>query len=229
MAAMLVGLGTAFWLGIQTAISPCPMATNIAAVSFIGRRVGSPRRVLLSGLLYALGRVLAYVALAFLLVSSLLASSTVSAWLQRHMYQLLGPVLILIAMFLLEMLTFGFSGSGVGEKVQQRVEKLGIWAALPLGVLFALSFCPLSAILYFGGLIPVAVELNSAVALPALYGVGTALPVIVFAVLIAYSAESVGKAFNMVARFEWWARRITGAVFLAVGIYFSLRFSFGWL
>ncbi len=227
MTTFLVGVGTAFWLGLQTAISPCPMATNIAAVSFIGRRVGSPRQVLLSGILYALGRTLTYVALAVLLLSSVLASSDVSTFLQRHMYKLLGPILILVAMFLLEMIRFSFSGTGVGEKMQKRVEALGIWGALLLGVLFAVSFCPFSAVLFFGGLIPVALECNSSVALPSIFGVGTALPVVGFAVLIAFSAESVGKAFNMITQFEWWARRITGVIFLVVGILFSLEYCFG--
>ena len=227
MTVFLIGMGTAFWLGLQTAISPCPMATNIAAVSFIGRRVGSPRQVLLSGVLYALGRTLTYVALAALLLSSVLASSQMSTFLQRHIHKLLGPILIVVAMFLLEMISFSFSGAGMGQKMQKRVEAMGIWGALLLGVLFAVSFCPFSAVLFFGGLIPVALECNSPIALPSVFGVGTALPVIGFAALIAFSAESVGKAFNAVTQFEWWARRITGVIFLVVGVLFSLEYCFG--
>ncbi len=219
-------VASALWLGIQTAVSPCPMAANIAAVSFVGRRVGRPGQALFAGLLYALGRTLVYVTLAVLLAGSLLAISPVSTSLQKYMPQLLGPILILIGMFMLEMIRLGFSGPGVSENMQKRVERMGIWGALPLGVLLAAAFCPLPAALFFGGLIPLAVECNSRIALPLLYGVGTALPVVGFAVVVAYSAQSVGKAFNLVTRFEWWFRRIAGVVFLVVGIFFSLEFCF---
>ena len=178
MDAFLVGLGTAFVLGLQTAISPCPMATNIAAVSFVGRRVGSSRQVLLAGLLYALGRTLAYVALAALLLGSLFSVTAVSMFLQQRMYQLLGPILIVVAMFLLDLIRINSAGIGMGEKMQKRVEDAGIWGCVDAGVLFAVSFCPLSAALFFGGLIPVAVQCDSPVTLPAIYGIGTALPVV---------------------------------------------------
>ena len=221
-----IGIGLALWLGILTSISPCPLATNVAAISYISRRVGNTRQVFLTGLLYTLGRTLAYLALGALLVAAVLSVPQLSMFLQKYMNKLLGPILILVAMFLLELISFRFSGSGVSERMQKWVDALGIWGALLLGVVFALSFCPVSAALFFGNLIPLSIKVNSAVALPSVYGVGTALPVLVFAVLIAFSAQSVGKAFNRLAQIEWWARRITGAVFLVVGIYYTLKYIF---
>ena len=217
----------ALWLGILTSISPCPLATNVAAISFIGRRVGSPRRVFLSGILYALGRTLAYLALGVLLVASVLSVPELSMFLQRYMNKLLGPLLIVVAMFLLDLLSFSLPGSGVSESMQKRLDALGLWGALPLGMLFALTFCPVSAALYFGSLIPLSVKAQSSVLLPSIYGLGTALPALVFAVLVAVSARSVGKAFNALSKVEWWARRVTGALFLGVGVYYSLKFIFG--
>jgi sulfite exporter TauE/SafE len=231
MGELAIGVASAFWLGIQTAIAPCPMATNVAAISFIGRRVGSSRQVLAAGLLYTLGRALAYLALGVLLVGSVLSKSWLSMRLQEVMHMLLGPILIVVAMFMLDLIQFSFSGPGVSEKMQKRIEAAGIWAALFLGILFAVSFCPFSAALFFLGLIPVAIECNSPIVLPATYGVATALPVFAFAFLIAFSAQSVGKAFNVLTQVEWWARRIAGVIFLVVGIFFSLVYCFGitWL
>jgi cytochrome c biogenesis protein CcdA len=226
-AASLVAVASAFWLGVLTSISPCPLATNIAAISFIGRRVGSPRRVFFSGLLYALGRTLAYLALGVLLVASVLSVPELSMFLQRYMNKLLGPLLIVVAMFLLDLLSFSLPGSGVSQSMQERLDALGLWGALPLGMLFALTFCPVSAALYFGSLIPLSVKAQSSVVLPSVYGVGTALPTLVFAGLVAVSAHSVGKAFNALTKVEWWARRITGVLFLGVGLYYSLKFIFG--
>jgi len=227
MSDFLIGVVTAFWLGFLTSISPCPLATNIAAISFVGRRVGSPWKVFLTGLLYTLGRMLTYLGLGVALVSSLLSAPYVSHLLQKYMNQLLGPLLILVGMVLLELLALNLSAGGIGEKLQKRVESMGMAGALLLGVVFALTFCPVSAALFFGSLIPVAVKVGSGVVLPAVFGAATGLPVLVFAVLIALGAKSLGKAFNRVSGFEKWARRITGTVFILVGIYYSLTQVFG--
>lgn len=225
-AASLVAVASALWLGVLTSISPCPLATNIAAISFIGRRVESPRKVFLSGLLYALGRTLSYLVLGVLLVASVLSVPELSMFLQRYMNKLLGPLLIVVAMFLLDLLSFSLPGAGVSESMQKRLDALGLWGALPLGMLFALTFCPVSAALYFGSLIPLAVKVQSSVLLPSVYGVGTALPALLFAVLVAVSVRSVGRVFKTLSKVDWWARRITGVLFLGIGFYYCLKFIF---
>ncbi|MBN2083486.1 sulfite exporter TauE/SafE family protein [bacterium] len=217
----------ALWLGVLTSISPCPLATNIAAISYIGRRVERPALVLLTGLLYTLGRTLVYVALAVLIVASLLAIPQVSAFLRHYMDLVLGPLLIIVGMFLLELISFSKSGGGISPGLQAKVDRAGVWGGLLLGMLFALSFCPTSAALFFGSLISLATDHNSRVVLPLLYGVGTAVPVVVFAVIIALGAQYLSKAFNVLSQIELWARRITGAVFLLVGIFYCLRYAFG--
>jgi len=222
---------TALWLGILTSISPCPLATNIAAISFIGKRIGSIRAMLLSGLVYTAGRMLTYVVLAFIIVRAMLSIPVVSMFLQTYMNKLLGPVLIVAGMFLLELLTVSFPGMGMSEKSQQRFEKSGILGAGLLGMLFALTFCPVSAALFFGSLIPLSLHsaylAQSSILYPSLYGIGTALPVIVFAFIVSFSVHSVGRIFTLIQKFERYARRITGIVFILVGIYYTLRFIFG--
>jgi len=216
MHEFLLGVLSALWLGILTSISPCPLATNIAAVSFIGRRVGQTRVVFLTGLLYMLGRMLTYVVLGILLVTSVLSIPQVSHILQKYMNKVLGPILIFVGMILLELIRVNISGSGLSEKMQKRVEAGGIWGAGLLGVVFALSFCPISAALFFGSLLPLSVKYKSGFALPALYGLGTGLPVFLFAVLMAFGAQSVAKAFNRLTQLEWWVRRITGGIFILI-------------
>jgi len=227
MGEWLLGVGSAIWLGILTSISPCPLATNITAISFVGQRVGRPIRVLCAGLLYTAGRALTYAVLGALLVTSLLSAPSVSLTLQRIMNQLLGLIMILVGMVLLGLLRLNLPGGGVSERMQRRVERWGIWGALLLGILFALAFCPLSATLFFGSLIPLAIKNGSTVLMPSLYGAGTALPVIVFALLIAIGAHSIGRAFDRLRQFEQWARRVTGVVFIGVGIYLSLVHIYG--
>jgi cytochrome c biogenesis protein CcdA len=221
-----LGIAAALGLGLQTAISPCPLTMNIAAISYIGRRVASPRQVFLAGLLYTLGQTLVYVALATALATGLLRAPRLSIFLQRYMDELLGPILIIVAAFLLELIRVNVRGMGVSDTMQQRVDRLGIWGAGLLGIVFALAFCPVSAAYFFGGLIPLCLKLDSPAMLPCAYGIGMALPVVLFAGLIALGARSVGKAFNALAKIEWWARRLTGVLFLLVGIWYSLRFIF---
>jgi len=223
----LLAIGTALWLGILTSISPCPLTTNIAAISFIGRRVGSTPRVLASGLLYTIGRILTYVGLGTLIVMSLLSIPEISMLLQKYMNKLLGPILILVGMFLLELITLRPGKGAVGSGLQTRAESSGVWGALLLGMVFSLSFCPVSAALFFGSLIPLAVSNDSQLVLPAVYGIGTGLPVLLSALVIAFSAKSLGRVFNRLSQIELWGRRITGGVFILAGIYYCLRFIFG--
>jgi cytochrome c-type biogenesis protein len=222
MSEFTLAIATAFWLGILTSISPCPLATNIAAISFVGRKVGSPGSVFLAGTLYTLGRALTYAVLGAFLVSSLLSAPSISHALQKYMNLVLGPVLILVGMVLLELISFGWGGAGVSNNLQKRVEAMGPWGAGLLGILFALSFCPTSAALFFGSLLPLAIQQDSGILLPLSFGTATGLPVLLFALLIALGANRVAHTYNLIVSFEGWARRITGILFILTGIYFSL-------
>lgn len=226
MTALLVAVATAFWLGVLTSISPCPLATNIAAISFVGRRVDSPRQVCMAGLLYTLGRTVVYTVLGILLTQTLLSAPMLSHRLQKVMNLAIGPILILVGMVLLELIAFNMSGKGVTEGLQKRVERMGVWGAGLLGVLFALSFCPTSAALFFGTLLTLAVKQQSGVLIPAAYGLATGLPVLVFAILIAVGTNLVARAYNQLVVIEKWARNITGGLFIVIGIYLSLKHIF---
>lgn len=243
----LLYAAAAMYLGLLTSISPCPLATNIAAISYIGRKVGSSRAVLHAGLLYTLGRCLLYVALAVTLVSTAMSVPAASVFLQKYMHVALGPVFLLLGMFLVGLITTELGGTGMTANMQTRIDAMGLWGALVLGVLFAVSFCPTSAAWFFGLIalmmgseagaitmvltrigiqLPEASLPGASVVLPTIYGVGTAVPVLLVAFLLAYSAQSVGKAYNALGKIEWWARQITGWLFIALGAYFSLKYVF---
>lgn len=225
MVELAVTAGAALWLGVLTSISPCPLATNIAAVSYIGRGVGSRGRVAWTGVLYAAGRMAAYVALGALIVGALLRAPAVSHALQKYMVRALGPFLLVAGVVLLEVLPLRLPKLAPGAATGERLARRGAAGGALLGFLFALAFCPVSAALFFGSLLPLALEARSSVLVPAIYGFGTALPVIAVAGVLAGGAESIGRHFDRLAAIERWARRMTAIVFLAVGAWFTLKYT----
>lgn len=210
---------TALILGLMTAISPCPLATNITAIGFIGRDIENRNRVFYNGLVYTLGRAVSYTVLALIIFLGV-DQFALSGIFQRYGEKIIGPLLIVIGLFMLDVLKIRFPGT---SKLTQQVEKKetkNYWDVLLLGILFALAFCPYSGVLYFGMLIPITISSASGLYLPVVFAVATGIPVIFFAWLIAYTISGVGTVYNKLKTFEIWFRRIISIVFILVGIYY---------
>ena len=224
---MIAELATAASLGLLTAISPCPLATNIAAISYLGRHAGTPGRSVRSGLAYVAGRTVCYAMLAASLTGGLLATANASAALNRWFGLLVGPMLILAGGMVLGVIpapSFGGTGARVRERLAARGDALG---GFLLGVVFALSFCPSSAALFFGSLLPLATTSRSIIAVPTVYGVSTGLPVLAFALMLAAGGHGLGKAFDRVKAIEKWLRVLAGVVLVGVGIVLCARTNLG--
>ena len=221
MTDILIGLGSALWLGILTSISPCPLATNIAAVSFLSKKIAHPFMVFVSGLAYTVGRMVAYAALGWIIISSLLSVPEVAQFLQKYMSKAVGPLLIVTGLFLLEIITIKLPGVALSQKHHNKLVESGAPGAFLLGLIFALAFCPVSAALFFGSLIPLALNSKAGTILPFIYGVGTGLPVLIFAVAIALGVTSMSHWFNKITKLEYYTRRITGVIFILAGVYYT--------
>ena len=219
---------TAFLLGLLTAISPCPLATNIAAIGFISKDIENRQRIFLNGVLYTLGRVIAYTLLGIILISILKEGASVFG-IQKAVGKwgelLLGPLLLIIGLFMLfgsrlNLPKFGFDGKVEG------LAKKGGWGAFLLGVLFAMAFCPSSGLFYFGMLIPMSVTATAGWLLPILFAVATALPVLVVAWILAFSVEKVGEFYGKMQSIQKWLNIIVGALFVIIGIYYCVTMYF---
>lgn len=209
---------SAFLLGLMTAISPCPLATNITAIGFISKDLKSQRKVFINGLVYTLGRAVSYtvIGLIFFFGASQFEFSGV---LQEWGEKLLGPLLVLIGLFMLGVLKLTIPGiSFLTEKMENKSNR-GFWGVLLLGIVFALAFCPYSGVLYFGMLIPMTVSSASGLILPLVFAIATGIPVIIFAWLIAFSVGSIGNLYNKIRVFEIWFRRVIAILFIGVGLY----------
>jgi len=219
--------GSAFWLGILTSISPCPLASNIAAVSLIGHRVEHRVWVLFSGLLYTAGRSLTYAVLGFLAVSAFAGLPKLSWFLQVWMNRGIAVLLVLTGLLLLDFLPFRLLSVSVSGESAKKLERWGLAGIFLAGALFALALCPVSAGLFFGGLVPLAVKSNSSILMPIIYGIGTGFPVVLFAVVIAFAAGRLNEVYLKVQRAEIIARKFTGWALVVIGIYIFLKYTVG--
>lgn len=217
---LLIAFGSAAWLGILTSISPCPLATNIAAVSFLSKKITHPAMVFISGLAYTLGRMVAYAVLGWIITSSLLSVPEVAQFLQKYMVKALGPLLIITGLFLLEVITIKLPGVALSQKHHNKLVESGALGAFLLGLIFALAFCPVSAALFFGSLIPLALNSKAGTLLPFIYGIGTGLPVLGFAIAIALGVKSLSCWFEKIIVLESHMRKATGTIFILVGLYY---------
>lgn len=211
---------TAFLLGIMTAISPCPLATNITALAYISKDVENRRKVFINGLLYTLGRTITYTtvgAVIFLGASKFHVSRAV----QSNGEKWIGPLLIIIGIMMLGVIKLpGTSGNSI-QRLADKVKLGNSWGSLLLGMIFALAFCPYSGVLFFGMLMPIALSQPEGMLLLPDFAIATGLPVIILSYLLAYSIGGIGKFYNNIKVFEVWFRRVVAILFLLTGLYFT--------
>jgi cytochrome c-type biogenesis protein len=213
---------TAVLLGLMTSISPCPLATNITAIGFISKDLDNRNRVFLNGLFYTLGRAITYTSIALIIYFGA-DQFRFSGFFQQYGEKIIGPLLILIGVFMLDILRIKFPGlSGLLSRMDNRKSWRFIDAVL-LGMVFALAFCPYSGVLYFGMLIPMTVANASGLYMPVLFAVATGIPVILFAWLLAYTVSGIGVVYKKIKVFELWFRRVIAVLFIGVGIYYIIR------
>jgi cytochrome c-type biogenesis protein len=209
----------------MTAISPCPLATNIAATAFISKNIGSKRKVLLSGMLYSLGRAFTYKAIGLVLYFGA-SRFHIQRFFSQNGEKYLGPLLIIIGLIMLNVIRLNFLGkTSFEERFSEKFKNKGLLGSFLLGVLFALAFCPYSGALYFGMLIPMTISSSSGLYLPLVFALGTGLPVMLFSYLLAFSAHRIGGVYQRIQIIEKYMRYIAGIVFILAGVYYVLIFA----
>jgi cytochrome c-type biogenesis protein len=216
---------SALVLGLMTAISPCPLATNITAVGFISKNIENRNHVFLSGLLYTFGRAISYTVIALVIYFGA-DQFQFSGFFQKYGQKFLGPLLILIGLFMLDVIKIKFPGFGKLASVMENKTSWNHFDIVLLGIVFALAFCPYSGVLYFGMLIPMTISSASGLYLPVVFALATGIPVIIFAWIMAYTVAGIGRAYHKVKIFEIWFRRVISILFIVVGIYYISRVYF---
>ena len=213
---------SAMVLGFMTAISPCPLATNITAIGYISKDLENRNRVFINGLLYTLGRAVTYTVIALVIYLGV-DQFKFSGFFQRYGEKFLGPLLIIIGLFMLDLIKIKFPGMNRLTSRMQKKTRWGYLDAVLLGLVFALAFCPYSGVLYFGMLVPMTVASASGLFLPIVFAIATGIPVIIFAWILAYAVSGIGSVYNRVKGFEVWFRRVVAVLFIIAGIYYIFR------
>ena len=210
----------AFALGLLTAIAPCPLATNITATAFIAKTINAKKKVIFSGILYTLGRLVSYTTLAAIVYFGA-SKFHLAKFFQGNGEKYIGFLMIFIGLLMLNVIKLNFfKGVSVSEKLTEKFKTKGLLGSFVLGVLFALAFCPYSGALYFGVLLPMTIASPETLLLPISFSIGTGVPVIFFAFIIAFSLEKLGMYFNAISKFEKWMRIFAGIVFILTGVYY---------
>ncbi len=216
-----IPLIASFFIGLMTAISPCPLATNITAIAYTSRKIGNSKHTLLVGILYTIGRMIVYIGIAAVIVWIGISTFSISITLQKYGKVLLGPLLLILGILMLNIFntSFGKSSDKI-NKIRESLSEKGFIGSLLLGMLFALAFCPISGVFYFGMLIPLALQNSDPIVIPSIFAIATGLPVIVFSLLLAFSVSKIGDVMKKVQTFEKWMRKAVAIIFISVGIYY---------
>ena len=216
---------SALVLGLMTSISPCPLATNITATAYISKNISNKKMVLLSGFMYSIGRAFSYTVIGLILYFGA-SKFYIARFFNQNGEKYLGPLLIIIGLIMLNVIKLKFLGkSSFSEKLSEKFNNKGLLGSFLIGVMFALAFCPYSAALYFGILIPMTISSADGLYLPILFAFGTGLPVILFTYLLAFAAGSLGYFFNKITKIEKAMRTVAGIVFIITGLYYVSIFA----
>lgn len=223
MGASDIGVIAAFFIGLMTAISPCPMATNVTAIAYISKKIDNGKHTLITGFIYTAGRMLTYVGLASLIVYAGLNVRVISFFLQKYGERSLGPLLIFIGLTMLNVIKLNFvRNSKRLDGLKEKLSEKGYLGSFCLGIVFALAFCPFSAVLFFGMLIPLALKFSDGILIPSVFAFATGLPVILFSFILVYSVSKLGSIMGKVQTFEKYMRHIVSIVFLLVGAHYTI-------
>ena len=216
-----IALVAAFFIGLMVAISPCPLATNITAIAYISKKINNRKNILITSVVYTLGRMFTYVSLASLIVYIGVNVQTISLFLGNYAEKILGPLLVFVGLVMLNFIRIpSFKGSPKFDKIKERLSEKGYLGSFLLGIIFALAFCPISGVLFFGMLIPLSLKLSDGLLIPSVFAFATGLPVIILSFVLAYSISKIGKIMHNLQIVEKYIRYVVAFVFILIGLYY---------
>jgi cytochrome c biogenesis protein CcdA len=215
-----------FVVGVVMAINPCNMGVDLAGIAYVSLKLDNPRGAMLSGAFYTIGRALTYAVFGLLIFAFGTSVADLAPVLQTYENLILGVSLFLIGVVMLGLLKLNFSlGTEIKPTQGENLSNKGLLGALAMGVASSIALCPCTAVVFFGLMIPLAMEANViGMSFPVFFGLGTAIPILAFAILLGMSTKVAQTYLSSIMKYEPFARKIFGAGFAIYGIYLLWQF-----
>ncbi|MCM1311332.1 MAG: sulfite exporter TauE/SafE family protein [Roseburia sp.] len=213
----------ALLLGVLVAVNPCQLAINVSALTYMSRKTEEKSKLMLKGAVYVTGRILTYTLLGWGLIYATSKGMDVDflRLLLSRGEDFLPYVLLLVGAFLLFRVFFHRHKHGSGcHHSGQAIRRSGPFGEFFLGMVLALAFCPESAIFYFGMMIPLAVSSPVGYAIPFLFAIAAAVPVLLISWGISSAVTGARNLEYRVERVQLALNLITGIIFILIGIGF---------
>lgn len=215
---------TALLLGFVNAVSHCLLATNIAAICYISKDIENKKRIFLNGVFYTLGRTVTYTTLAILLTAILRRGTDIGfiqTFVSHYGDKLMGPLFLLIGIGLLFSHKINLPGLNfhLNKQIESKAQN-GYKGSFLLGLILALFFCPTSAFIFFGILIPLATASDTGVLLPILFAIATGIPVIIATWVLAFSYQQINRFYDHIQLTGQWVKKIVSFLLILIGLYF---------
>jgi cytochrome c biogenesis protein CcdA len=217
MNEVLLSAAGCFLLGIMTTLHPCPLATNVAAISMLTGWSKKSRKALWVFVSFIAGYLISYLSLSIIIATGVLTVPILNDLLHTIFFIFLGPLLILVGMLIADLLNLNRFYEGSILRWIEKRQWSGLYA-LPMGALIAPSFCPATAAIFFGILIPMAIRLHQTLLFPALYAAGAAMPLIGISFLLYRGSSWIPSK-------KWQKRvpRIMGWIMIVIGVYLTIE------
>ncbi len=209
----------ALFFGFAGSVAPCQLTANLGSITYFGNKYMQEKLAGLEFLLYLLGKIMvfSFFGVLFWLFGNNISIDSIPVFVYTR--KLVGPLLIVMGLFFLGIIklrgSFGFRISAVVKKMAERSG--GKSGAFLFGVAFSLGFCPTMVLLFFGMVMPLALQSSYGVILPSVFALGTAFPLLVFfAIVIGFGLDR-----TILKKVKQWGRiiyKVSGAFLIILGI-----------
>lgn len=227
--AINLPLVSALLFGLMGTLAPCQLSTNVAALAFLSRGAGNTRRLWGQTLAFISGKVTVYLLVGGGVVLLSLQLNQVSETVIPVVVvarRALGPLLVIVGLFMLGLVKLPVSlGGRFSAWLENKVgHQQGMIPAYLLGVAFSFTFCPTLFWLFFGLTIPLAIASPGGVLFPGVFALGTVLPVLGLAAVIASGRVNMGAFVKRFKTANVWVQKVVGVIFIVIGLHEAILY-----
>jgi cytochrome c-type biogenesis protein len=207
----------AFLLGLLGALAPCQLSTGAAAAAWFGK--DSSQGLAWSKVsCFFVGKVIVYVGFAFVALVLFKGEMNAPALLFTTVRKLISPAMIVMGLFLLGLIRLPAPNVTMAKLYRWAETRGGYVGAFALGMAFSLAFCPTMFWLFFGLMLPSALDSGLGALFPLAFALGTSLPLLLVLLLLDRGKKK-GELLSTMRRGGRWLNLGAGALLVLIGLY----------